>query len=327
MQGMRVRGLITLLLPLRHIAPIAPRLLFFPLNAGSLSLRRFYPSRPFHMEVTELLLAATIACATLPLWYFAPVAALLCAILLPIFRCIRTGRCKTQYRREPSSCRVAIVGAGWSGLAIAARLREVGMAFQGFEADDDVGGTWHPRRRYAGLRLHTPAYAASFADFPYPRSDSAAPDVRPDGSALHEYIRHFAASNELLRCFAFNTRVLGITYDACKRTAAIRIARSGQKQCTHPPPQDVEPAPANTPADRDEWCGPFDMVIFASVAQQPYTPTLPGRLHGESCHASEASAARVASIVSNKQRVVVVGAGKSACDVVRSRMPLASHST
>ena len=32
---------------------------------------------------------------------------------------------------------------------------ELGVAFDGFEAADDVGGTWHPQRTYAGLRLHT----------------------------------------------------------------------------------------------------------------------------------------------------------------------------
>ena len=249
------------------------------------------PPSHSHQAIRELVLAIFFAVATLPLSASAFISAALCTALLPLFRCLRTGRLHPQYRRDPGTCRVAIVGAGWSGLAIAARLRQLGVAFHGFEMADDVGGTWHPQRHYAGLRLHTPAYGASFADFPFPGAD----DVCPDARAVHDYLRGFAQARDLLSgCFVFGARVSGVCYDAQSRMAEIEVERAGE---------------------REQW-GPYDLVVFASVAARPRMPTLPGAFDGDIRHASDATAERVASIASSGQRVVVVGAGKSACDLV-----------
>ncbi len=37
----------------------------------------------------------------------------------------------------------ALIGAGPSGLAAARNLQKAGLAFQGFEAWDDIGGLWN----------------------------------------------------------------------------------------------------------------------------------------------------------------------------------------
>ena len=135
------------------------------------------------------MLAAVIVIASMPALAALPLAWVASRLLLPWYRCLRTCRCPS-YRRDPSSCRIAIIGAGWGGLAIAARLRALGVPFEGFEALNDVGGTWHESFSYPGLTLHTPARGAEFSGFPYP-SDGAGPaagvpDSRPSAADLRE---------------------------------------------------------------------------------------------------------------------------------------------
>jgi cation diffusion facilitator CzcD-associated flavoprotein CzcO len=64
-------------------------------------------------------------------------------------------------RSEPT---VAIVGAGMSGLCMAIKLQQAGVAFTIFEKADEVGGTWR-ENRYPGLSCDVPSryYAYTFA--------------------------------------------------------------------------------------------------------------------------------------------------------------------
>ncbi|MDZ7592553.1 MAG: NAD(P)-binding protein [Rubrivivax sp.] len=64
-----------------------------------------------------------------------------------------------------SGQRFAIIGAGWSGLQIAAVLRDCGHEVRLFERLDDVGGTWHPANSYSGLAIHTPSFRCQFHEF------------------------------------------------------------------------------------------------------------------------------------------------------------------
>ena len=272
----------------------------------------FYPRRPWHVWLPELSFAAIVAVVAMPLVLGTFGGAILVLIFLPFIRCLRTGFLWPKYYRDPSSRRVAIVGAGWSGLAIAARFREVGVAFQGFEAAEDVGGTWNPQRHYTGLRLHTPAYGASFALCPFPSEDEtpSTPDERPNGAEMHAYIRRFAEEHELLRYFTFGARVRSIIYDAKAHEAHLHVTYSD--------------ATEQAPSPRAEAWGPFDLIVYASVAAEPRVPQLPGRFDGIVCHVCRVSDALVASLAEQQRRVVVVGAGELALSrtpTQRRRLP------
>ena len=52
---------------------------------------------------------------------------------------------------------VVIVGAGFSGLYLLHRMRELGLSTRVLEAADDVGGTWY-WNRYPGAQCDTEAY-------------------------------------------------------------------------------------------------------------------------------------------------------------------------
>ena len=60
--------------------------------------------------------------------------------------------------------RVAVIGAGASGIATGVRLKQAGIAFDIFERANDVGGTWRDNR-YPGLACDVPShlYRYSFA--------------------------------------------------------------------------------------------------------------------------------------------------------------------
>ena len=58
-----------------------------------------------------------------------------------------------------------VIGAGFSGLYMLHRLRELGLSTQVYEAGDGVGGTWY-WNRYPGARCDSEShfYNYSFSD-------------------------------------------------------------------------------------------------------------------------------------------------------------------
>src|SRR3954447_22515435 len=74
----------------------------------------------------------------------------------------------TATRTLPEHVDVAIVGAGFSGLGLAIRLRETGHDdFVVLERGTDVGGTWH-WNTYPGCGCDVPSNLYSFSFAPNP---------------------------------------------------------------------------------------------------------------------------------------------------------------
>ena len=172
----------------------------------------FYPTRGVLHWAPELFFA---------LVFYFPAALLAIAVglpLLPLVLLIRWRVKQDRPHRSPGSLSVAIVGGGWSGLQLAARFEELGVPWVGFEARDDFGGTWHPSQRYMGLALHTAAWLASFAGFPYtPR------DERPSGESMCDYLRRFAAHHNLRDGYHFHSRVVRVSAASRTRTARLTV--------------------------------------------------------------------------------------------------------
>ncbi|MDX6417557.1 MAG: 4-hydroxyacetophenone monooxygenase, partial [Trebonia sp.] len=76
--------------------------------------------------------------------------------------------------------RVAVIGAGMSGLAVAHRLLQAGIDFVVFERNDDVGGVWL-ENTYPGCRLDTRNFCYSYSFLQrddWPHQYSRGPELR-----------------------------------------------------------------------------------------------------------------------------------------------------
>lgn len=210
----------------------------------------------------------------------------------------RLWRRTLRYRRRPEDLRIAIVGAGWSGLQCLQRFTQLGVSdVDVFERYDDIGGTWNPHLRYHGLQIHASMTVTSFDGFPY----SEDPDIQ-GGKVMAEeverYIHRFAQARELLPHCQFNSRVDGLSYSSDDRTGTLSVTDTGTGDT--------------------RTSGPYDMVIWASMAAYGPIPHLAGSeaFRGKQMHTVQYSDAEFADLVREGKRVVVVGGGKAACDVV-----------
>jgi cyclohexanone monooxygenase len=110
-----------------------------------------------------------------------------------------------------------VVGAGFSGLYLAYRLRDLGLSVRVFEAGSDVGGTWF-WNRYPGARcdIESLDYAFTFArelidDWQWTERYAKQSDILA-------YLNHVADRFDLRRHITLDTRVTALTYDEATAT-------------------------------------------------------------------------------------------------------------
>jgi cation diffusion facilitator CzcD-associated flavoprotein CzcO len=113
----------------------------------------------------------------------------------------------------PEDVRIAIVGAGFSGLATAVRLKEQGIDdFVVLERAGDVGGTWEANT-YPGCQCDIPShvYSLSFAPNPdWSRTFSTQPEI-------WAYLRGVAQRHGVLSHTRLGTEVLEAAWDEDER--------------------------------------------------------------------------------------------------------------
>lgn len=104
---------------------------------------------------------------------------------------------------------IAVIGSGFSGLGMAARLREAGIGdFVVLERANDVGGTWRDNT-YPGAACDVPSnlYSFSFARNPeWSRSYSPQPEILA-------YLRDCAERFGIVPHLRFNHEVVGACWD------------------------------------------------------------------------------------------------------------------
>jgi cation diffusion facilitator CzcD-associated flavoprotein CzcO len=195
--------------------------------------------------------------------------------------------------------RVAIIGAGVAGLATAKVLTQAGHDVRIYDKTPDVGGVWSRTRRYPGLTTQSPKAQYSLSDFPMPRDY---PEW-PTGAQVQGYLAGYADAFGLTPSLRLSTEV----------TAAWPTPDGGWTVETRRAGSAGSAGNAGGGASQET----FDRLVVANgVFCEPAVPNYPGLAEftaaggrvvaGTELHDAEQARGR---------HVLVVGYGKSACDI------------
>src|SRR6476659_6908598 len=97
--------------------------------------------------------------------------------------------------------RVAVVGAGPSGLVAAKHALEAGFDTTVFEASDDLGGQWYSAAPHSaiwpGMHTNTSRAMTAFSDFPAPAEHPLHPAAEQIQAYLGNYARAFGVAERI----------------------------------------------------------------------------------------------------------------------------------
>ncbi|HEU5006271.1 MAG TPA: NAD(P)-binding domain-containing protein, partial [Jatrophihabitantaceae bacterium] len=191
--------------------------------------------------------------------------------------------------------KVAIIGAGCSGITTAKRLADYGIDYDQFEMSDDVGGNWYydnPNGRsacYSSLHIDTSTARLQFEDYPAPADY---PDF-PSHTLIHQYFRDYTEHFGLREKITFNTSVTH-----ARRTAdGWRITLS-----------------------TDETREYTDLVVASGHHWDPRLPDYPGHFDGVLMHSHEYRTP-FEPVDMRGKTVIVVGMGNSGLDIAGELSP------
>lgn len=177
--------------------------------------------------------------------------------------------------------RMLIIGAGPCGLSHAKALKDAGIQYDEVEADDEVGGNWY-HGTYRTAHIISSRKTTEFTDFPMPADY---PDF-PSRQQMGDYYKLYADTFNLRSNIEFNTKVTAVT------------PRSDERW-------DVELASG----ERRVYKG---VLVCNGHHWQRRWPDYPGEFTGEFIHSKDfKSPEQLAG-----KRVLVIGGGNSACDIV-----------
>ena len=106
---------------------------------------------------------------------------------------------------------VVVVGAGFGGLAMLHRLRELGFTMQGMEMGDGVGGTWY-WNRYPGARVDVQSVEYSLSISRDIQDEWTWTELMAPQEELERYVNFVTDRLDLRRHIRFNTRVTAMTW-------------------------------------------------------------------------------------------------------------------
>ncbi|MFV8054656.1 flavin-containing monooxygenase [Mycobacterium sp. 48b] len=183
---------------------------------------------------------------------------------------------------EPS---VLIIGAGHSGMFLAAYLERLGVPTLLIDQFARAGDNW--RKRYSGLALHDLKWAVQFPYMAFPPSWPVFLSKDYLADWLEQYV-----TNMQLNLWT-STTVNNAVYDEEEGRWTVHLDRDGDARTLHP----------------------NHLVVATGLNGLPKLPTIDGMsdFHGQVVHSSAYAGGKSAA----GKRVVVVGAGSSGHDVAQ----------
>lgn len=167
-----------------------------------------------------------------------------------------------------------------SGLAIAARLKALGMESLIIEKSDEVGDVW--RNRYEYLSLHFPHWPDSLPYMPYPKGWPTYTPAQKQGL----YMQWYASATDL---------------NVWTKSTVVHTKQDGQGQWT---------ITVNKQGQDIRILHPKQLIMATSLCGLPYSPTVPGMhdFKGTIRHSSEHNSSK------GFNKVCVVGTSSSGFD-------------
>ncbi|KAL0755157.1 hypothetical protein Bca101_092825 [Brassica carinata] len=167
-----------------------------------------------------------------------------------------------------TSSRVAIIGAGVSGLAAAKHLAHHNPIV--FEASDSVGGVWNSCT-YETTKLQSTRVDYEFSDFPWPNRDDT---TFPSYAEILDYLESYAKHFDLLKFMKFGSKVIKVRYTGDGGTP--QMVDLGAYSHSLPEKPVWEVAVQNGDAGEIQWYAfEFVVVCTGKYGDVPRIPTFP----------------------------------------------------
>ncbi len=135
-------------------------------------------------------------------------------------------------RQSSSEFDAIVIGAGFSGMYMLYRLRELGLSTQVYEAGEGVGGTWY-WNRYPGARCDSPSVHYSYSFSPELEQEWEWTEKYPSQPEILRYLNHVADRFDLRRDIQCNTRVTSAVYDDSINRWTIQTDQGDQVSATY----------------------------------------------------------------------------------------------
>ncbi|KMO79247.1 flavin-containing monooxygenase [Mycolicibacterium chubuense] len=179
-----------------------------------------------------------------------------------------------------------VIGGGQGGIALGARLRQLGVPAIVVDKHERPGDQW--RKRYKSLCLHDPVWYDHLPYLPFPQNWPVFAPKDKIGDWLEFYTRVMEVP------YWSKTTCLSATFDDASSTWTVEVDRDGERLTLHP----------------------TQLVLATGMSGKPHVPTLPGQdvFRGEQHHSS----AHPGPDPYVGKKAVVIGSNNSAHDICKA---------
>lgn len=175
----------------------------------------------------------------------------------------------------------AIIGAGFSGLAMANALKKNNIDFNVYDANEKIGGNWYNVVYDSGHTI-TPAKMMEFPDFKMPESFPVFPSKNQILGYLNDFVDTMGFRNQIY----LNHPIESVKNEGDKRWTI--LFKNGKEET---------------------YAG---IILAIGLFRQPTIPTYEGEFSGQMLHSSQYKSPDIL----RGKKVLVVGAGNSGVDIV-----------
>ncbi|MGD9892424.1 MAG: flavin-containing monooxygenase [Dehalococcoidia bacterium] len=213
---------------------------------------------------------------------------------------IQQDRTAASAKNDANDVDAVIVGAGFAGLYMLHRLRDLGLSARVFEAGAGVGGTWY-WNRYPGARCDVTSVEYSYSFSKELEQEWDWSELMASQPEIERYLNHVADRFDLRRDITFDTRVTEATFDEHRDRWTVRTDRGDELTAT--------------------YC-----IMATGCLSAPLTPNIPGMDTFTGVSVQTSLWPREGVELAGK-RVALIGTGSSAVQATPEIAKLAQHLT